>query len=151
MRGLPLPMSDLRAMLEYSSKCDVLALAFSCDRAAANFVVAAWFFRQVQKLPCSVLPHVEPCAAHGVSLAKNRCRLGQQIATALNSLSKQLRVFRFQDAFREQIVRIVEQGVVVHHAERPAEFVEIVPFDSDFVWGCRLELFASHGQAWECT
>lgn len=124
LRRLPLPLADLPAMQDATGNCDAFVLSLACDRAASNWPVAAWVFAQAQKLPPHVLPHLEPCGAHGVSLAKDRGELGKQFATALNSLSRQMRFATFQDALRQIIVQIVEATLVVRHAPRPQMYTD---------------------------
>lgn len=119
LRDSPLPFSDLTKLREATGNCDAFVLSLACDRASVNFSIANYLFSQVRQLPRHVLPHLEPCGAHGVSLAKERGGLGKECATVLNSLSRQLRFQRFQDALREIIVQMVRAELVIRHEPRP--------------------------------
>jgi len=116
---MPVPIEDISAMRSLADKHDAVFLCWCVDRAAANWVVLKWLFQQVDKLPLNIMPHSEPCSAHGVALVKGRNRSCKQIALAICSFSRLMRDDRFCNALRGQLISIVDHKLKVSEEPRP--------------------------------
>ena len=79
---------DKEQMLTILAACDAFLLPFGGDSAPANLVVVSTIFNQCSGLPATLLPHLEPCGAHGIALVKGRPRAFKQITSVLYSFTK---------------------------------------------------------------
>ena len=121
LRGMPF-FFDKPEALPLGGSGPVI-LSFCCDRASANFRALAWIWQQLMQRGAStrVLPHVEPCALHGVHLVKARPKHAQRLLTSLSLLSASMKQWRFAGALREVLASHVRGRLKVVRAPRPQE------------------------------
>ena len=102
-----------------ASPCVILSLC--CDRASANFRACAWLWAQIAapRLGKVLLPHIEPCALHGVHLVKCRPSSCKAAVAGMSSLSALMRQWRFTSAMRDEIFKFVESRLHVELGPRP--------------------------------
>ena len=112
-------------------------LSFCCDRAPANFKACAWVWAQCTKPSAGsrLLPHVEPCALHGVQLAKCKPAACKEAVAATASLSALMRQWRFTTGMRDTIYQHVKSSLHVERGPKPealrARAAELI----DALWG----------------
>ena len=112
-------------------------LSFCCDRASANFKALAWVWAQCAKPSVGrrLLPHVEPCALHGVQLAKCKPVACKEAVAATSSLSSLMRQWRFTTGMRDAIFQHVRSVLHVERLPKPeaqrARAAEVI----DALWG----------------
>lgn len=71
-KSIPIDMFDVDGLRRVASKSDAVILTFRSDRAAANFKVLQWLWRQfcAADAPVNIFPHAEVCFVHGFALVK---------------------------------------------------------------------------------
>ena len=111
LRRYPIPVSDVEAVSAVACELGSLVLTFSHDRAAANFVVLRWLFRELSLsgIPANVYPHAEACVLHGVQLARTRPKAGKPLVAASFSFTRFLRNWRSAQALRTELVKFVRE------------------------------------------
>lgn len=124
LRRLPVPIDHPERFEVFTQHCGAFILAWAMDRASVNFVISQYIFDQIVKMPPNVLGHLEPCAAHGLHLVKERAPYGKNMASAANSLSKLLRTPSFAGVLQDALARLVERELIVKHKPRPKIFCE---------------------------
>ena len=133
-----------------ASPCVVLSLC--CDRASANFKACAWLWAQISKPPLGrrLLPHLEPCALHGVHLVKCRPLASRDTVAATSTLAALMRQWRFTTGMRNAIFQHVSSVLRVECAPRPealrARAVEVI----DALWGHEEQPWLYHTTADGC-
>ena len=77
-----------------------------------------YVFMKILRSPDNIATHLEPCGAHGVSLAKSRSAHGKKSAAGLNSFSRFLRDYRSGNDFNRAVAGVIESDGVtgVMHA-----------------------------------
>ena len=121
-KGMPFFFDSASDLAARFHGCAAVAMSFCCDRASPNFAAVAWIWWKLQA-PASgvvILPHLEPCALHGVNLIKCRPTGGKKILTALSTLSACMRQWRFASALREAICCHVRANLKVERMPRPS-------------------------------
>lgn len=121
LRSLPAKVLDKRDIDMMARDSAAVILACSCDRAAANFVVARalmhCFAEEHPSKPFFL--HVEPCGLHGVALVKNKSPSSKQIMSALYSFTKWVRVGKNIEGLSSQIATLIKNNLHVRRAPRP--------------------------------
>ena len=125
LRKTCIPLLDRVKMERIAASCEAIIFVCAVDRANANATVITWMFDALvtscRTFGGVALPHAEPCALHGVALAKGRCDAGG-LTFAACSLSRLLRQGRTMNALRACIISRVARDLVVRHRPRPREF-----------------------------
>lgn len=126
----PADMSRLRDIAE---SCNLLVLAWVCDRAASNYLALEWVAKQLEQddVPSNILFWVEPCAPHGVSLVKNRPKNGKALVTASGSLGGLMRQWRFSAGLRDSILTFVRCRLEVRFEARPPASLRLASESSE--------------------
>ena len=133
-----------------ASPCVILSLC--CDRASANFKACAWIWAQISQPPLGrrLLPHLEPCALHGVHLVKCRPSASRDTVAATSALAVLMRQWRFTTGMRNAIFQHVSSVLRVECAPRPealrARAVEVI----DALWGHEQQPWLYHTTADGC-
>lgn len=125
-RQLPFSPESSEGMRTLSSSCDALVISFVVDRAATNFRALTYIWRCLSDpaMPKSVLPFVEPCAAHGVALVKARGQLSSSIVGGGHTFSTLMRQGRFGVALRDTFVKLASSKLRVVRGPMPPEMRE---------------------------
>lgn len=126
LRRLPFNIADTGVVNELSNRCDVFVLAFTMDRASANYGVLHWLFAALcaQGMPRNVLPFAEPCVPHGIALVKNRLCIPGSIVPPSHTLSALMRGNKFVCALRDVMLSTLRGKLNVVRAPRPQTSVE---------------------------
>lgn len=120
IRQYPIDVTNVAEFHHLVSRCRVLLLCWGCDRAASNIVVVRWFFQMIERCsPVQVLPHAEPCNAHGAALAKSRVRASARITGALVSFAKLLRDGKTALALRQSVASLIAERLEIRRERRP--------------------------------
>ena len=116
--AMPFFFDEEQEVLRLCEGASPLIVSLCCDRAAANFRACAWLWRQMASplLRRRVLPHIEPCALHGVSLVKCRATGGKALIAAMASLGCLMRQWRFSNGLRDEILFQVQRKLRVRRA-----------------------------------
>ena len=145
LRALPLGMSR-DSLSDALCRNDVVVIVATLDRAAANILLSKWFchfFWNDLKLGPRITFHNEPCALHGCALVKLRCPTSKQVAAALYSFTRWLRIGKNFAALTDAIYMLVDEKLEVRDAPRPKEecnrakaFIEVLYGNDlqDFFW-----------------
>ena len=109
-RGMPFFVDDISQIRTMFGSTSCVVLSFCCDRASANFRALAWIWKQLASPAIGhlILPHVEPCALHGVQLVKCKPRFGKQMISAASTLAACMRQWRFAHGLRDTIITHVK-------------------------------------------
>ena len=122
LRGLPFNLLDRGAMESLVAASDAFLLAFGTDRGSSNFTACRFLWDVIEHtLPRSVLPWVEPCAAHGVAITKTHARASRQVAAGIISFTRWTRASRTLDTLYDEVARQVSTNLVVPRTPRPQE------------------------------
>ena len=124
LQQLPL-QADARSLSQIASRVTNFVLLAVCDRASANQLAMAWLFKEVQNSHSNVLPWVEFCWCHGVSLAKNRAKMVKRVGAALRSFTTWLKSHRNTQALRKEIRVVVSRSFEVQYCAPPAYISEV--------------------------
>ena len=118
---MPFFFDDVDELLPLCPEGSTFIVSLCCDRAAANFRACAWLWRQMNSpvLRRSLLPHIEPCALHGIHLVKCRAIGAKKLLTTMSSLGCLMRQWRFSNKLRDEILSLVEQKLCVKREPRP--------------------------------
>jgi hypothetical protein len=136
LREFPVPIENKDEASRMMSTCDVFLLSLGADRAAANDKVLAYIWDQIHHdLPLCILPHVEPCGAHGVALVKGRSTPLKAVTAAAHSLTRLLRIQKNIDGIRASVLNVVSGLVRVRRMSRPAIFDERAQSLIDSIFG----------------
>ena len=133
-----------------ASPCVILSLC--CDRASANFKACAWLWAQISKPPVGrrLLPHLEPCALHGVHLVKCRPSASRDTVAATSTLSALMRQWRFTTGMRDAIFQHVSSVLRVECAPRPEALRARAEEVIDALWGHEQQPWLYHITADGC-
>jgi len=87
-RTMPFFFDDVDGLLPLCNDGSTVIVSLCCDRASANFRACAWLWQQMNSpvLRRLVLPHIEPCALHGIQLVKCRATGANKLLTTMSSL-----------------------------------------------------------------
>ena len=88
LRRCPLPLEDRERMLSLLETCDDMLLGLVIDKASVNWVIGAFLVMLCYALGPRMLPHIEPCMAHGVATGKSRAPNAIRVSTAVSSFVK---------------------------------------------------------------
>ena len=122
LRQMPVDVSDLDQMLEMTANHDELLFGWGMDRASANYAALAWFFDFIHhRLPLNVIPHVEPCGTHGVSLAKGRAGGLKEVSQGINGWSRLNRMSKTMSSLYDAVNAHVTATCVVVDGPPPED------------------------------
>ena len=110
LREHPVNFESVQVMHDFGGKCEFFVATFTVDRASANFCMLGWIFHKLMgaSMPANLLLFVEPCAAHGLALIKNRPTENKVFIASTHSFSALMRQWRVSQALRDQIVELVK-------------------------------------------
>ena len=120
-RTMPFFFDDVDGLLPLCNDGSTVIVSLCCDRASANFRACAWLWQQMNSpvLRRLVLPHIEPCALHGIQLVKCRATGAKKLLTTMSSLGCLMRQWRFSNKLRDEILLQVQQKLRVKRGPRP--------------------------------
>lgn len=124
-KDLPLNFDDPFQFLTCCRAADETVVSIGCDRASNNDIVLRSMFASMWNATNgadNVAAHAEYCWAHGLCIAKSRCKAAKALGTQVNSLSRLMRDARFFEPFAAMVAANVRQRVVAVRAPRPAHF-----------------------------
>ena len=126
LRSLPFNLEDTVETVHLLAENSVFIFAACVDRAKQNFCALRWMCDQVfHKIPCTnLLCHVEPCALHGVALVRSRGKVAKQIASALYSFTRWVRIFKNRDALVRTLFSLIKTNLQIRRERRPEEDME---------------------------
>ena len=140
LRNHPVDFGSQGRLRDVAASHDVVILAFTMDRASANFSLLTWLLNQVSRpgIPRNILFHAEQCVAHGIWLAKHRAQAGKVLLARSMTLTTLMRNWRTADAFRNALLTIVREFLTVvkqrrpdHLKQRAESFVDTLLVDPD--------------------
>ena len=120
-RTMPFFFDNVDDLLRLRSDGSVVVVCLCCDRASANFRACAWMWQQMNSPVVRrwLLPHIEPCALHGINLVKCRATGAKKLLTTMSSLGCLMRQWRFSNKLRDEILSYVTQKLRVKREPRP--------------------------------
>lgn len=124
LRGLPLDVLDKAALDDFLGRNDVVLFVATLDRASANILLSKWFchvFWNEMQLGPRITFHNEPCALHGCALVKQRCPTSKQMAAALYSFTRWLRIGKNYTAVTDEVHKLVDNMLEIRDEARPKE------------------------------
>ena len=96
-------------------------LPVTIDRDAAGLRAMKWLIRHCRlHVPATFSPHVTACVSHGCALGKGRNTHGKDIAVALNSFSRQLRLPNVEPVLVEGVMGQIKNNFFRRVERRPA-------------------------------
>lgn len=97
----PVDVQDAREVGRLMDGHRFAIMSFCMDRASANFSLLKWWWSQLTSptMPPRVLPHAEPCNAHGIALVKNQPFGTKALVGKSHTFTTLLRGGRFNDIF----------------------------------------------------
>lgn len=115
LRAHPVNFESDQVMHAFCGKCEFFVATFTVDRASANFCMLGWVFHKLTtaSMPANLLLFVEPCAAHGLALIKNRPNENKVFIASTHSFSALMRQWRVSSALRDQIVHVVKSHLKI--------------------------------------
>jgi len=127
LRQMPFDIESTGVLKDLTSTFQIFFLLFSCDRASANFSSLFYIWdRIVQSRVLGIVPHCEPCASHGVPLAKGRCPIAKDLLAASFSFTRFMRYDRNVQDIRASVERVVSASLVIIHGSPSAARVTFV-------------------------
>ena len=140
LRRLPIDFQNGAELRRLATCADYLWFVWTTDRDINNALVLVWFFAQiVLATPPTVLPHAEPCALHGVQLAKERFPHSRACAIQSVSFCRQFRHSSFRTGVRAAIISHVKAHCRVRRCKRSEEVVSLAAVLFQALFGDRNE------------
>ena len=120
-RCMPLDVGAPSVMCPLADAHELVFFSLSLDRASANWSVASKLWSQfaAECMPSTLLPHFEPCSAHGIALAKARSASLSQLLGRLHGWTCLLRQTRHVAGFRDGVIQGVRDCLRVVRGPRP--------------------------------
>ena len=144
IKSIPVDFTKADDINEYLNHHEAFIFAGSMDRASPNLVVGRRFcFWLQQNFGYRAIYSAEPCAIHGTSLVKARCKRAKLASSALFSITRWLRINSNFDALAQALRQQVESKIRVRTELRPSELEQrswqlieelYGPKESDFFW-----------------
>lgn len=133
---MALPLGDVekcKAMLEVAHW---IILNICCDRFSANLAAMRFIWSVIHHdIGSRMLPHVELCWSHGVSLAKSCAHETKEVVAACVSLSKMLKISKNVEELMEAMIQVLETKVWVIKNRRPDDDIERVQKLLEVIYG----------------
>lgn len=121
LRALPIVVGERGQVDDLLRTADLFFLQLVMDRASVNYCAAAWLSEHLTaQYGDRALVYAEVCGMHGCSLVKQRCRTSRELATALHSFTRWLRVARNFDELSKAIHGQVSERLQVRVGLRPS-------------------------------
>ena len=110
--SLPFELDRAGSLDHLFQEVEAVVFCWCCDRASSNLCALEWLRREVSAHSPRVLFHAEPCALHGLHLAKSMSPTTSGVAAALSSFSRLLRFASIARDVRKIIIEVVGQNFV---------------------------------------
>ncbi len=110
--------TDMETVLH---ECDAFVLAQSLDRAGVNGATMEWVCKVCLEHFPKIVPWLEQCWSHGVSIAKGRPARSRKLVASMYSLTRWLRIGRNLDSVRREAFLIIENNLQVQFCPRPLD------------------------------
>ena len=105
---MPFQIGDADRVNELAAELEHLLLAWGCDRASVNIAMFKEFWDIIHhEVDNCVLPHLELCGSHGVSLSKARAPGLKEITVLTHNFGRLCRQGKNLDALRTSIYQNV--------------------------------------------
>lgn len=125
LRSMPYHILDRVMLGRMSSAADVVILCYTRDGASANTNCVEWLLDViVNNSAANILPHNQMCLLHRTAIARTRLKGPRDVAVALQSLTRWLRLSRNLEALVEALHAQVARKLVIRHEARPQKFCE---------------------------
>ena len=110
--SLPFELDRTGSLDHLLQEVEAVVVCWCCDRASSNLSALEWLRREVSAHSPRALFHAEPCALHGLHLAKSMSPTTSGVAAALSSFSRLLRFATIARDVRKIIIQVVRENFV---------------------------------------
>ena len=123
LKAYPFDVKDRDEVAKVAAGPDLVVLTFCTDRASGNLLALKYIWQQLrsENIPRNIVPHAEPCSAHGVALVKAKSTGVKEVIGGCSSLSGLMRQWKFTGALRDELIQLVRTRLRVVTNARPAE------------------------------